>query len=107
MLYVVLDVDRVSEEIVKNELGQWVVVGVVRQHAVNKAPGSPAVPTVEFVAIEVVNVDDEEGVRNLLDSLRTARGESNVPRDLFNQGVKGVDDGEPIQPTLDEDSRPE
>lgn len=76
--------EAIADALVKDELGRHVVVGIVELHKVVKEPGEAPRLTVRFVAIEPVDGDYEDQVREILDKARTARGLNAVPKGLFD-----------------------
>lgn len=77
--------EDISHDIVKQEFGRWVVVGIVEQHKVIKEPGEAPVPTIRFLAIEPLTGDAEDQGRQMLDQARKQRGLSLVAATLFDE----------------------
>lgn len=100
--------EAIADALVKDELARHVVVGIVELHKVTKEPGEAARPTVRFVAIEPIEGDAEDLVRDLLNKARTARGLNVVPEGLFDmpadvrEAQPGDDDGPHTERVRDE-----
>lgn len=77
--------EAIAEEIVHDEFRRWTVIGIIEQHKVTKAPGEAPRPTVRFVALEPLTVEDaaEQGAQ-MLDQARKSRGLGLVAETLFD-----------------------
>ncbi|BCJ45347.1 hypothetical protein GCM10010168_86160 [Actinoplanes ianthinogenes] len=83
--------EDIAPDLVKNEFGRYVVVGIVEQHKVTKEPGEAPIPTARFVAIEVARDADEAMARGILDRARKSRGLADLADTLFNAPRESYD----------------
>ena len=94
--------EAIAAQLLKDDLAQHVVVGVVQFHASKKAgPGEPYTPTVHFNAIEPLTGDAADEARLLLNAARTVRGMDAMPATLFDA------DAAPADPEWDPDRDPD
>lgn len=74
--------ESISAELVKDELSQRLIVGIVTPHAFKKVAGEEMIPTVRIIAVEVVNGEDAVIVRDLINTYRANRHQHAVQDSL-------------------------
>lgn len=74
--------EAIAEELVKDELSQRLIVGIVVPHAFKKIAGEAMTPTVRIIAVEVVDGNDAGTVRDLINSYRAKRHQTAVQDSL-------------------------
>lgn len=85
--------ETIADALVKDELAQYTVIGVIELHRFVKDRGEAPRPIVHFVSIEVVEGDVAADSRKHLNDRRKARGLHAVSNTLFDDA--GGDQDEP------------
>jgi len=84
--------ERIAEELIRNQLGRHVVVGIVTfAGATIPGPGEPLSPRVKFLAIEPLSEDAAEQGRQMLDQARKLVSLGPVAETLFDAAADPVD----------------
>lgn len=105
--------EEIAEEIVGNQLGRYVVIGIVQFAGASMAgPGEPLVPRVKFLALEPLFEDAADQGRQMLDQARKLRNLGPLAETLFDAAADPADrpvdpdDGDPTIPGTDPDDGP-
>jgi hypothetical protein len=89
--------EAIYDDLLKDELTSRVIVGVVVPHAyAPRKVGEPDIPVVRFVYIEVVDGDNADVVREMIDAVRLRRNVGPAQPTLPLDGLRDESDSDDI-----------